>query len=406
MSNLSEAEVGHWRSLYSTSFSKLHGDHVMEEGLWRRTQNEKNRHESGWQSDTDMRRRILHYQHTFSLVEESGDTVSLALTDVYLWWHVCLPQREVSLHEHEIRAGLQCGGWNEVPSCHSETLFCNGDIHFKIKRLRPSENKRDTEQHRIFPDAYEILEVTVSSSENEKSEEFLRKPWDVLATGIRKKGTRGNPRINEWNALEKLFPAQVEVGCGTSVEAGVPPLHFLHDVYGVTDKQTGMFVLYPHQDSLVRSIAEHPHESMSRFSEMHRRCFLARPTRCHILLKQLHQSGHIVGPIITNNFDGLLRGVELPELFVRRYEETHIVPTIQFHPSAKSLLVIGCHADRRKIQAAARQSGLLVAHIDTEGFKRDDGGFTPYPLESPQNADYLFRMTATEAVEKIASALL
>jgi hypothetical protein len=133
---------------------------------------------------------------------------------------------------------------------------------------------------------------------------------------------------------------------------------------------------------------------------------LASPTRFYGLLKKMHDAGYLVGPVITNNFDGLLRKVGLPELLVRRYEDTHIVPQIDFHPLARSLIVVGSHADRRRIQAAARKKGLHVVYIDPEGFTGvDSKQFTPYPLESPQDSDYLFRFPATDAMNIIASQL-
>lgn len=115
--------------------------------------------------------------------------------------------------------------------------------------------------------------------------------------------------------------------------------------------------------------------------------------------------GLIVGPIITNNFDGLVSRVGLKELFVRRYEETHIIPKIKFHPQAKSLFVVGSHADRRRIQHAARNKGLKIVYVDPEGYL-SSGKFIEYPLESPQDCDFLFRVTANEFAKRIYELIL
>jgi hypothetical protein len=125
----------------------------------------------------------------------------------------------------------------------------------------------------------------------------------------------------------------------------------------------------------------------------------------HHTLRSLHDRGWVVGDIVTNNFDGLCSRVGLEERVVRRFEEGHIIPSVRFHPDARSLTVVGGHADRRRIQAAARQKGLEVICVDPEGFESDDG-FCEYPLESPQDRDLLYRESATRAFQAIASRLL
>ena len=62
----------------------------------------------------------------------------------------------------------------------------------------------------------------------------------------------------------------------------------------------------------------------------------------------------------------------------------------QFDQNAKSLLVVGCHADRRGIEKRARERGLKIIYIDPEGWWVD-GKFLAYPLESPQHTDLIYR---------------
>lgn len=92
-------------------------------------------------------------------------------------------------------------------------------------------------------------------------------------------------------------------------------------------------------------------------------------------------------------------------MYVRRYDETHVIPKIDFHPQAKSLFVIGSHADRRRIQHAARERGLLIVYVDPEGYRIGDQ-FNNYPLESPRDEDILFRVTADEFANKIREIIL
>jgi hypothetical protein len=202
-----------------------------------------------------------------------------------------------------------------------------------------------------------------------------------------------------------FLPAQVEIGCGPSYEAGVPALDFLHDIYCVTNRLSKQFVFGVRQDRLLELLCADARAGLEVFSTMFRKCFLAKPTRFHSTLEEFARSGYVVGDIITNNFDGLVARSGLTEKFVRRYEETHIIPDIEFHPRAKSLIVVGSHADRRRIQAAARDVGLKVIYIDPEGYQRADGRFDPYPLESPQSEDILIPLGATEAFLKLRKAL-
>ncbi|WP_176956586.1 MULTISPECIES: hypothetical protein [unclassified Streptomyces] len=49
---------------------------------------------------------------------------------------------------------------------------------------------------------------------------------------MRVKEQRGTPAYaDDLSGLLNHLPFVVEAGCGTSIEAGVPPLHWLHEVY-------------------------------------------------------------------------------------------------------------------------------------------------------------------------------
>lgn len=74
--------------------------------------------------------------------------------------------------------------------------------------------------------------------------------------------------------------------------------------------------------------------------------------------------------------------IDLKEKYVRRFEEFQIVPEIEFHPDARSLLVVGAHADRRRVEKQAREKGLQVIYVDPEGYLNPSGATIPYPLES------------------------
>lgn len=81
--------------------------------------------------------------------------------------------------------------------------------------------------------------------------------------------------------------------------------------------------------------------------------------------------------------------IDLKEKYVRRFEEFQIVPEIEFHPDARSLLVVGAHADRRRVEKQAREKGLQVIYVDPEGYLNPSGATIPYPPESVQDSDLL-----------------
>lgn len=188
------------------------------------------------------------------------------------------------------------------------------------------------------------------------------------------------------------------MGAGASVEAGIPPLHSLHQLYHVSEGNSHKFLLGPKEDRLLLDIALDPSSFYRKVGEIYKKALTLKITPFYHLLKTLYDDNKIVGSVITNNFDRLVTAVGLPEKYVRRYDEAHITPDIKFHNKAKSLIVFGSHADRRRIQHAARESGLQVIYVDPEGYTFPTG-FRPYPLESVQDEDLLVNMTMGEFTE-------
>jgi hypothetical protein len=369
-----------------------------EEGLWRRTQEKINAAESGWKRKNDKRRRMIHYEHEFDVLKRDG-IYSFYLTSVYVWLHLCLSKNEVEQYFGKMTDMLDSGGWQKRKSQKSnESVFENGDLLLEMKKR--DNHQQDVEVGRMFPSNYTILEIVLRSKGTRKSAEFQKKPWLVLKTGIRKKDKRGRPKIvHDMEKLLPFLPAQVEIGGGASIESGIFPLHFLHSVYSVSDNKK-KFVFSFEKDEFVQTIAKNPAEALKKFSAMHKRIFFFRPNSFYEKLVSLHKKKYIVGPIITNNFDGFVRQVGLNELYVRRYDD-NIIPNLDFDKKAKSLIVVGVHADRRRIQRLARNKGLKVIYIDPEGYVMKDGRFAAYLLESPQNEDIIISENATLAFEKL-----
>lgn len=214
---------------------------------------------------------------------------------------------------------------------------------------------------------------------------------------MRIKDIRGNPEIKtDLHEIERYFPMQVELGCGPSIEAGIPPLHYLHTLYQVSEPIKGNFIFGPDKDTFISDFVNNPKDFLKRSSKLYLNALTTKTTPFYQLLKHLNQKNIVVGDIITNNFDGICTLIGLNEKFVRRFEEQQVVPIINFHPQARSLLVIGVHADRRRVEKQAREKGMKIIYIDPEGYIDQNNSFTPYPLESIQDNDILFHLTAQQ----------
>lgn len=369
----------------------------IEEGIWRRTQHPENAEQSGWTPESNSRRRIVHYHYRYG-----SDDRQLVLREFYLYHCISYGTNEIDTHEESVRDQLAQGGW-----IRDGRGWRRGDLICETGRYEV--HPKDIEAGRVLPDDYSSYEVVIRSENCHLPESVTNRPWYVLAGGPRIKDQRGEPAlVDDLSSIGEWLPFQVEVGCGTSYEAGVPPLHRLHEIYRVTNRydnmpgQSNSFILNAESDPLLREVLTTPEEKFSEFVEMFKACFLAEPTPALMALKALADRGHFIGPVITNNFDVLTARAGLPECFVRRYDQR--IPDVPFLPDARSLLVVGNHADRRAVQARARQRGMKLFYLDPEGFWLN-GQFSPYPLESPQTNDILCQKEAVHGLTELAGIL-
>ena len=398
LENLSNEQAEQWKKYYIKT--ETH-DPKIEEGIWRRTQSFKNKEESGWKNPSDCRRRMLHYQHRFD-VDFTKKKYDLLLKESYLFINYCLPFSELQNYEKILLEKIH-GKWKEIKNTREKNFYCGnfsfGDLRLDINIYE--KHPEDVLAKRKLPKNYSSIDITIYSNNFVFDKEFCKKPWDILGTGFRKKDKRQRTALGgSLKKIVEMLPAQVELGCGPSIEAGIPPLDYLHDIYCVSDRRSKKAMLAISQDKFLSQIIENPEAAFGKMIEMFKSCFVSEMTNFYNILKKLSDEGFIVGDIITNNFDGLARRAGLNELYVRRFENNHIIPDIKFHPLAKSLMVVGSHADRRGIHGAAREKGLFVVHIDPEGYQSSEG-FIPYPVEDVLSGDALFPETATTAFEKI-----
>ncbi|WP_432001568.1 hypothetical protein [Streptomyces sioyaensis] len=396
---LDDAQVATWEKHFAGGHER---PRAIEEGIWRRTQDPANAVQSGWTEDEQGRRRIVHYRYRYDL-DYTFPVPRLVLAELYLYTSVLAPKAEIEQYRDNVASWLAEGGWRQI----DDTLWSKGDLRVNV--LPYDSHPQDERASRETPAGFCSLDVVFVSEDFEVTRNVRQMPWNVLAGGIRVKDERGNPTYaDDLSELSKHLPFQVELGCGTSVEAGVPPLHFLHQAYRVTErtdnvmKQTHPFVLSPQKDTLVREMLLDAAVKADELVTMFRVSFLAEPTPAHHALKALHDAGHFVGPVLQHNFDLLAARAGLEECFVRRYDQK--IPPVPFHPEAKALLVIGLHADRRSVEKRARERGMKVFYVDTEGLE-EFGEYMPYPLEGPQDGDVVVKAAAIPTLIELCHQL-
>ena len=365
------------------------------ESIWRRHQHPSNTQLSGWRSDDDRKKRLLHFYDEYGV--EGRDFV---LRATYLHLVLGLPAEHIEEYHRAITAGLLEGGWRREAGAGSSgsERWRRGDLTATLRRERTHPEDLARAPERIPPAGYESLDVVLRSDGFALPADWERRPWDVFyRVGLRKKLVREEPRAVDADALAAHLPAQVELGCGPSIEAGIPHLSTLHRIYGVS-RADYSFIFRAADDGLL-TLFRDPEAKLREMTEIYRACLVATPTPFYRQLLDLWRRGFLVGPVITNNFDCQCADLGLPEISLRRYDWGPYYPRIEHDPRARSLLVIGVHADRRLVQMRARERGLRVLFIDPEAYVGPGGAAIAYPVEAPQRDDLFVRATAHDAFE-------
>ncbi|WP_327075585.1 hypothetical protein OG196_43445 (plasmid) [Kitasatospora purpeofusca] len=399
--SLTPAQSRTWR----THFAPQPGGRSpgIEEGIWRRTQDPRNAEQSGWQEDDHGRRRIVHYRLHYG-IDHSRPTDRLVMEELYLYVSWLAPADEIATHRRDLEKWLFEGHWRPTGD---NAAWRRGDLLTTITGydVHPQDERAD----RDTPAGFRSIDVVVRSADYHLPRTSRNLPWDVLAGGMRVKEQRGTPEYaDDLAGLLEHLPFVVEAGCGTSIEAGVPPLHWLHEVYRVTARtgndltQGYAFTMAPAQDVLVKEVLTDTGRKVDDMVAMFRHLLEAEPTEAHLLLKAMYDGGHAVGPVATHNFDRLFARAGLDEAFMRRYDQK--TPPMDYPAEARALLVIGLHADRRDVQRRARERGLRVFYVDTEGVT-ENGTRQEYLIEGAREGDVIVRSEANPALRRLAELL-
>jgi hypothetical protein len=367
------------------------------ESIWRRHQHPSNARLSGWASEQDRKRRIVHFYDEYGL-----DGRAFVLRQTYLWLNLTLPEEHIEEYRAAIAARLEHGEWQRDGSEGDHAVFRRGDLVARVafRDVHPEDRRRGLAP----PPSYRNLELSVRTQTCTLPAGWDTRPWKVFFdVGLRKTLARRQPRVIPPEEVAEYLPAQLELGCGPSIEAGIPHLSTLHRIYGVSHPDYA-FVFRAKDDALL-DILSSPRAKYAATTDIYRACMVAEPTDFYRATLDMWKRGWLVGPVITNNFDCQCADLGLPEISLRRYDATPYYPTIEYDPRARSLLVVGVHADRRLVQMRARDRGLRVVFVDPERYVAPDGREIPYPVEAPQDEDLFVRCTAQDAFTRLHRAL-
>jgi hypothetical protein len=258
---------------------------------------------------------------------------------------------------------------------------------------------------RKIPNNYRTVEYKLVTKGMSLEERVIDSPWNMLNSGVRQQGKRiDDPVIvSDVRILKEYFPVQVEIAGGASIDLGIPPLNHLHATYNVTNPQDKSFVFG--NDTFLSDLIANPVAFYEKAGMAYKTCIMAEPNEFYRTLRRLYDEGLAVGDVISNNFDGMSALVGLKEKYIRRYDEPKHYPKIEFDDRARSLLVIGNHADRRRVQLQAREKGMKVIYVDPEMYVDYFGNPVSYPLENVQKEDILFHKTAVEFAIELDTVL-
>jgi hypothetical protein len=393
VNELSDSSSETFNSFYAQPYRGIERNNL--EGMWFRTQNQFNKDYSKWENPDDKRRRIIYFRDKYNTKKLSNKNW-LILESAFMYVSNTLPSQEIDEYLYLIKQELENYECKQIEENYE--VYKKDDIIVEIKNYE--RHPKDIIEDREFPKEYRSLDIVIRSSNLDIKNDMIDKPWNLFKKGIRSPGIKGNPRYNDdIKEIEKYLPAQIELGCGPSIESNIPALHSLHEIYRVQNRK-GEFYIGPYNDDLIVNILKDTKNMYMKFTQMFKKCVEAQPSESHKIIKELFDKNIFVGEILSNNFDMLCERVGVKERLLRTYEPEKFFPTIEFDKAAKSLLVIGSHADRKHIQLQARLKGLKVIHLDPEGYLTD-GVFNDYPLEAPKDGDLVIRKTAREGLEQI-----
>lgn len=381
--NLSQREINNYKIQFEDTGRRI------ETGLWRKKDDLYTFARFGTEK-TSRRFRIINFKNYYDCVD-----TNLLISKININVYISCPKNEISeffLNKFQLISENPNAKIisQDIAKLSLKCKISNLNLEISDQTENPILNKYSV----FIPNDYLVLKYQIFSdniSDIEIDEENL---WKVFLRPYRDENFTQLPKLlTENDNLSEFFPAQIMLGCGPSIEAGIPALNVLHKVYKVGMRNNGNGFIYTDEDTLIDDFVTNPQDSLRDISISYLKCIEAEYTNFYRQLVEAVNNGLIVGEIYNNNFDGLILREKLSEKFLRVFESTLYIPKVKFNESAKSLIVIGNHADRRQVIRAARKAGLKILYIDPEGYDSRDG-FKPYPLIETLKTDYLLKISA------------
>ncbi|MBQ3494119.1 MAG: hypothetical protein IJA69_01750, partial [Clostridia bacterium] len=278
------------------------------EGCWLRNQRPENAKKSGYIDETTQRRRFVHFYDTYTL-EKTNDKFYLNLQDYYLYVTNTLPKHEVEEYHNKIVDALTEKGYEKIDESY---YLDNTQVDIKFYDVHPQNTT-------TFPSDYISIDVVICSKGYNYAP-LQQRMWDLSRKNYRIPEKRGNPTYPQDVAdIIKYLPAQIEMGCGPSIEANIPPLYGMHETYKVQNHITGKFY-FSNQDDLILSVIQNPEKMRAVFAHVPLCCIRASHTKGYEIFNELYQKGYFVGEVYNNNFDKLLRRFGIKENYLRNYD--------------------------------------------------------------------------------------
>ena len=367
------------------------------EGIWLRNQREANKEQSNWKSEKDQRRRYIQFYDTYEQRSKDGKSY-LAITDTYIYISNTLPKKEIKAYRKKDIKALNKNEFIETDA----DVYLKDDLEIILKSY--DRHPKDIEFNNTFTSDYITLDVIIRTK-GFPYEEHYNRMWLLSTKMFRVPGKRENPTyINSVDEIIKHLPAQVEMGCGPSIATGIPALHEMHETYYVQNHITKEFY-FGKDDKFIVELINNPEIMYKKFSYVPTVCIKAKPTEAYEIFASLYKKGYFKGTVLNNNFDRMVKRFDIDEYILRIYDRNTYLPKIEFEKDIKTLICIGTHADRREVQAQAREKGIKVIYIDPEGFFEGDN-FIPYPIEAPKDGDLIYAKTFEEAMAELKDKLL
>ncbi len=384
--NINESET------FNKYFAEENGEFHFE-GMWFRNQRPENANQSGYENETTQRRRYIHFYNTY--INENDN---LAMKYAYMIVSNTMPKEENERYLNRILKALKKNSFTKF----DDKTWMKENLKIIIEKF---DNHPKNELCKAsFPDNYNSVDV-IAVTDGFDYQAHYERMWKHSTKLFRIPNKRENPKyISDIDEIKKYLPAQVEMGCGPSIAAGIDPLYEMHETYRVQNHLSKKFY-YADDDDLMEKLIKDPIASYIKFSQTPKKCLQAQHTEGYKTFDRLYKKGLFVGTVYNNNFDRLVKRFDIPEIILRTYDINTYIQQIEFDKRAKSLICIGTHADRRQVQKQARAAGLQIIFIDPEGFYNDDG-FISYPIEGPKDNDLILKTTFEDAMTKFESELL